>query len=207
MDQDEAKKYSAEELGMQIPCRIWLPSEGRSMLVDLADLPPQALTIDVIAHALSTKNRYNGHTPWPYSVALHSVVVSLLTGPHASPRLALEGLLHDAAEVFVGDVISPIKRKIREQFAPIEAMVDAQIRTFYGLPIDESPEVKDADTKALWIEQHLLQGRPLTAVAQRELLRWEFETGESVARQPIAWGVSAEMFTLHYETVMRDLVS
>lgn len=72
-----------------------------------------------IARALSQLCRYTGHTSRFYSVAEHSVAVSLavraaLEAKKASPALvaygALRGLLHDAPEAYIGDVSSPMKR-------------------------------------------------------------------------------------------------
>lgn len=65
---------------------------------------PKTEDIDIvdIAHALSNKCRFNGHTNRFYSVAQHSVIVSLITD-------SLEGLLHDAGEAYLPDVPSPIK--------------------------------------------------------------------------------------------------
>jgi hypothetical protein len=81
------------------------------------DPKPNEIFIEDIAHALSMQNRFNGHTNWPYTVAQHSVHVSDYVG--GSPEQRLYGLLHDAAEAYIGDLIRPIKYYL-PQFKEIE---------------------------------------------------------------------------------------
>jgi hypothetical protein len=69
------------------------------------DPKPEEICIEDIAHALSMMCRYNGHCQRFYSVAEHSVLVSL----NVDQRFALHGLLHDASEAYFGDIIRPIK--------------------------------------------------------------------------------------------------
>ena len=77
-------------------------------LVDVLTPEPNSIHIADIAHALSMICRYGGHVREYYSVAQHSCLVAQLL----APRLRIYGLLHDAAEAYLGDVVSPLKGKL-----------------------------------------------------------------------------------------------
>jgi len=105
---------------------------------------PEDIRIIDIAHALSMICRYGGHARWFYSVAEHCVHVSHMV----SPEHALEALLHDAAEAYVGDMIIPLKSHWSlTEFKRIEKMNDLAVRIRFGLPHEETPCVKAADTR------------------------------------------------------------
>lgn len=72
---------------------------------DILNPNPENVRIEDIAHSLSNQCRYNGHTPEFYSVAEHSVRVSSCL----PPKHQLAGLLHDAAETYLGDIVRPLK--------------------------------------------------------------------------------------------------
>lgn len=107
---------------------------------------PETSIIDIrdIAHALSQICRFTGHTRFHYSVAQHSVLVSRLV----EPKLALAGLLHDAAEAYLGDVSTPLKHMLPD-YKLLEYRVERVIVDRFGLSIDMFKACKHADLEML----------------------------------------------------------
>jgi len=104
---------------------------------------PEDFEIEDIAHALSNICRYGGHGAF-YSVAEHAVLVSLMV-PFEH---ALWGLLHDAAEAYVGDMVRPLKSNI-PIFGRIEDRVFGQLAKRFGLKGEQPEEVTWADNLIL----------------------------------------------------------
>lgn len=99
--------------------------------VNLAQIRPEDICLDDIAVALARINRHGGHTRVPYTVAQHSVEVSRM----CAPEDAEWGLMHDAAEAYVGDVVSPIKNvEGMRVFRKLELAVLAAIGLRFQLP-------------------------------------------------------------------------
>lgn len=100
-----------------------------------------------IAQSLSIQNRFNGHTSVPYSVAQHSVLVSECV----SGKNALWGLLHDSAEAYLGDIITPVKTE-KQKSLEIEFL--KCIANEFGLSLPIPNEVKKADVRMLVTEMY-----------------------------------------------------
>lgn len=99
--------------------------------------------IEDIAHALSLLARYNGHTREFYSVAQHSVLVSM----NVSVEHKFWGLMHDAAEAYIGDLVRPMKQhpSLQSVWRQIENAVTTVICHRFDMDTREPPEVKAMD--------------------------------------------------------------
>lgn len=126
-------------------------------LVHFLDPRPEEIWADDIAHALSLVCRFGGHVDQFYSVAQHCIEVATLLKQRGHPvEMQLCGLLHDATEAYLGDVISPVKQVV-PKFKEIENNLEKVIYARYGLPFEEMPsEVKQADRDMLKAEARSL---------------------------------------------------
>ena len=123
------------------------------LTTDKAKLLEQINLYD-IAHALCHVHRYTGHTGIPISVAAHSVGVANLV----KPKYRLAALLHDAAEAYVGDVASPLRRYLCTQTGLYEELHDAireAVFDYVGLPPEIPAEVRKADAVMLHWEKEI----------------------------------------------------
>jgi hypothetical protein len=111
------------------------------------------IEIKDIAQALSNCCRYAGHVSSFYSVSQHSVLVSYL----CEPQNALCGLLHDASEAYLSDIVRPIKyTESMEGYRDIEAGLEKAISEKYSLPYPLPKDVKYADDMVLIAEGYQL---------------------------------------------------
>ncbi len=114
---------------------------------DFGFMHREPLDIEDIAHALSQVCRFGGHCREFYSVAQHSVYVSQLV----NPEHRLTALLHDATEAYMGDMVSPLKRRITE-YQQHEQWLWMVISRQFGLPMGQPDEVRRADLVMLAAE-------------------------------------------------------
>jgi uncharacterized protein len=118
-------------------------------------LDPILEDIDIkdIAHGLALQCRWTGQCKHHYSIAQHSYYCSLI-GPE---KEALDRLLHDASEAYMGDMNRPLKHYTQagEPYRIQEAMLQGLIRIRFGLG-REPASVKIADNQMLFAERDQL---------------------------------------------------
>ena len=119
------------------------------------DPRPEEVDIEDIAHALSLTCRFGGHCNAFYSVAQHSVFVSELVEESDS----LVGLLHDATEAYIGDMVRPLKISLPD-FSKIEGEIEKIIFQHFGIIDYDKKRLKHADNIALYTEMRDLMGKP-----------------------------------------------
>lgn len=113
------------------------------------------VSLEDIAISLSRQCRFGGHLKKDvehYSVAQHCVIVSRA----CKPEHALVGLLHDAAEAYVQDIIRPLKQTLGASYAVVESAWSLAIGQHFGLGdalVSLPDDVHAADKRALVTER------------------------------------------------------
>jgi len=131
------------------------------------DLKKEDICLEDIAHALSNKCRFTGHTVKFFSVAEHSVLVAQQIRGFSQ----LWGLLHDAAEAYLPDIDTRIKPNF-PQIIEAETNILNQVREKYGLDElteEQKQELKDIDRQMAACEvARLMKNCPLAAKPNKE---------------------------------------
>ena len=95
--------------------------------------PAGEVRIDDIAHGLAHICRFGGQCERHYSVAEHSVLVhNLISRYYGCGPEAFAGLLHDAEEAYLGDMVRPLKQH-NTFFAEVSHRLQAYIRDSLGV--------------------------------------------------------------------------
>lgn len=135
--------------------------------LNLLEPSPIDIEIEDIAHGLSRVARWNGQTigDCAFSVAQHSVLVEHWVGiesPGIDRNWRLAALLHDAPEYVIGDMISPFKGAIGNDYKTVEKALQAAVHIRFGLPARLPAEItgliKRADRVAAFSEAVDLAG-------------------------------------------------
>lgn len=136
--------------------------------LNLLDPSPLDIEIEDIAVGLARVARWNGQTSgdWALSVAQHSLLVESMLGYFRDDVPAgwrLLGLLHDAPEYVIGDLITPFKTALGGDYVVIERRLMAAVRVRFGLaklPKAADVLIKRADRAAAYIEAVRVAGFP-----------------------------------------------
>ncbi len=118
---------------------------------DLLEPRAEMVCVEDIAHALARQCRFLGHVKQFCSVAEHSVNVSWA----CDERDALAGLLHDASEAYIGDLVRPLKHgsPLGPIYCEIEQRIDRVIAERFGISNLKPESVVRADNEALLAER------------------------------------------------------
>jgi uncharacterized protein len=160
---------------------------------DLLKPQPEMIRIEDIVHSLALINRFNGAAMFPYSVAQHSLYVAGLL----PPELKLHGLLHDAAEAYVGDMVSPLK-KIMSEYKKVEAGISRVVADVFGLAYPEPEAVKKADLAVLSAERE--------QVLHPSYGPWykNFPLPAAIRIEPMSWLQVKEVFASEIQSLMAN---
>lgn len=178
----------------------WIQSASGRQIYPL-DLRPGDVTIFDIAASLSKLCRFTGHSSAFYSVAQHSVLVSL----YCDPDDALWGLLHDASEAYLQDIPRPLKRHPAFAFyREAEGRAMSAICKAFGLSESQPPSVGVADARMLATEARDLMAplhpewRGMPSPYRRRIAAWGPDDGE------VAFLSRFKMLTENYEQAVAD---
>lgn len=124
---------------------------------------PEDIRIEDIAHALPRIARANGHFRDFYSVGQHCLdCAKEAISRGCSAREALGCLLHDAAEAYLADIMSPVKKMMPEYIAIEDRLLNVIYAKYIpdGLTVKEQRLVKEIDNTLLYYEfLHFMEER------------------------------------------------
>lgn len=140
---------------------------------------PSVITIGNVAASLSRIPRFVGHTQTNWSVASHSLFVSQIVQDLGGSKLAqMVGLLHDASEMFTGDIPSPLKETLL-------VMIDEELHPFTNY---EDELLSCVFRSLMWSQ---LTERPLVdewnLVKKADLIALASEKAEFLPPSPEPW--------------------
>ena len=125
-------------------------------IIDYQNPSPKQIDIRDIARNLSFENRFLGQVWEPYSVAQHCALGAELFIAQGDSELALQFLLHDAAEAYLKDIPTPLKRLLGDAYKNIERKFELAIIEKFEVEDFNNPTIKAMDLAMLAAERHQL---------------------------------------------------
>lgn len=164
-------------------------SSGR--MLDLLEPEPSSIFVEDIADALSKLCRFTGHTTSFYSVAQHCIHVSKLVPEH----YALEGLMHDATEAFIGDLSTMLKAILGAPIKLLENNLHWAIAYRFGLRYPMPAPIKAADWVSLATERRDL----MVPVDAEAWTIWNLPEPDATRLYPMAPHLARDAFLRRFE--------
>lgn len=134
--------------------RSWVQTHT-GVAFDLLEPRAEDVVAEDIIFSLAHQARYNGHAGH-YTVLHHSLVAY-----DAAMRMGFnkdvqrEVLLHDAAEAYIGDIVSPLKKLLADQIKPIEARILKAIHESFNITPQYGTQVHAIDMGCLIAESEV----------------------------------------------------
>jgi hypothetical protein len=127
--------------------------------INLVNPKPEMIDPRDIAKGLAYKAHFGGQTPFYFSIAQHSTLVVKLMqeAGETDYDMLLLGLLHDASEAYIGDMVKPLKVHLPE-FVKYEDRLMEVICEKYNLDYNRLPEIKPYDLIAFELEYETFFG-------------------------------------------------
>ena len=119
-----------------------LVATNSGRLVSLIHPRVEQIHLADIAHHLSFINRWIGASEIPVSVASHSLFVANLVAK-TNPGAGLNGLMHDAAEAYTGDISRPLRKILGSSISDIEHNLNRVIYEKFDLIYPMSPGIQE----------------------------------------------------------------
>jgi len=146
--------------------KFWMRTNGGHTFYPL-NPDVTEIGIETVAHHLAKLQRYTGAPEDDYTVAEHSVLISkALERDGYSPKICLQGLLHDSGEFAFNDQSRPLKHAVRAQFPAAyhfmhegEAHVCRLLALKFGAGWPFDPVVSEYDDRIVVDEIFALFGR------------------------------------------------
>lgn len=129
--------------------------------IDPLHIKEDDIYLEDIAHALSLLCRGNGHIKYFYSVAQHSLNCAKEAQRRGySKHVVLSCLFHDASETYMSDLITPIKKQMKEYQVIEDKLLETIFQAFHIQLKDEEKNIwKEMDH--LLLEAELKEMMPL----------------------------------------------
>ena len=145
------------------------------------DPDPEDINIADIASGLAKCCRWSGQCKGFFSVAQHSIIVSLC----CTPENTLWGLMHDSPEAYANDLVSPIKKDI-DVYNELETTILAAVAKKYRLTLPIPDEVHQIDALVTATESHyLMRNTPdlkkafPRVIDNLDIYPWEWQRAEA----------------------------
>lgn len=159
---------------------------------------PDDIYISDIAHSLALQCRYRGITTEFYSVAEHCIRISRIAHKKHGKQMGLWGLLHDASEAYLGDIIRPLKYNMGGIYKRLEVKYMIVITQKFNLPLREPNYIKLLDNILLITERRDL--------IKNQTSDWGFKNLKPLKERiiPMEWRIAKQYFLDTFEDLTEE---